>query len=143
MALVLVEDGAAGEHGGGGHIPPLAGDAFPEKNVRNNEWHPPEDKGMWSESEYTKRTGGETERTGASNSSYTSIGSNFTVSSNLQARKKRGKKRPMKFRVYCVDLKRWYEIRAYDPSKTSIEELKYKLFLGSGIRSHCELPLLP
>ena len=95
-----------------------------------------EDEGAWDHSEYTDPTKGN--MTGRSQTSMSSVTSNFTVNSAKNARRKRGKKKPMKFRIYVKDSGRWFELWCYDPPGTTIEDVKFKLFLGTGIRPHCK-----
>lgn len=109
--------------------------------VRRPAFQRPEDEGAWDHSEYTNTKRGD--MTGRSSASMSSLTSNFTVSSAKDARKKRGKKKPMKFRIYVKDSTRWFEMWCYDPPATTIEDVKFKIFLSTGIRPHCELFCLP
>jgi len=42
----------------------------------------------------------------------------------------------MKFRIYCVDLHRWFEMIVYDVENTTIEDVKKQLFMQTGMRPH-------
>ena len=138
MALVLVEDG----DGVPSPMPDVGTGLNDEqkaamKPVRLSEMRK-EDEGAWDHSEYTSNLTKGGDQTGRSSASMSSLTSNFTVSSAKDARKKRGKKKPMKFRVYVKDSTRWFEMWCFDPAATTIEDIKFKIFLASGIRPHCK-----
>lgn len=67
-----------------------------------------------------------------------SIASNLSVGSNKEARKNRSQKNLMKCRVYSKDLLRWFVLTIFDPEITTVEDVKVKIFMSTGLRPHCE-----